>query len=341
MTTPARPSVSILLPCRDAEPFLRECISSLEGQTEPRFEILTLDDGSTDRTREMLGAWAERDPRVRIFDREGSGIVAALQRLSREARASRIARMDADDISRPERLAEQIRLLKAAPHVAACGTGVRYFPRPLRGSGYRRYETWLNQLGDPAAVERDLFVECPIAHPTLMIRRAVFEAMGGYRETSGPEDYDLVLRLAAAGHALSNVPEVLHEWRLGDHRLSERSDRYSADAFRRLKVSFLTKGLVPADRPLVIWGAGKVGKAFARAWLGSGSPGIAAFVDLDPRKIGQTIHGATVIRPSELARLAARPFMLLAVGSPGARGEIRDVLDEMGYVELEDYRAVA
>lgn len=329
------------MPCRDAEPFLDACISSLEAQTESRFEALVLDDGSSDRTRELLGAWANRDPRVRLFEPDGSGIVAALQRLAREARAPRIARMDADDIAKPERLAAQVRLLSGAPDVAACGTGVRYFPRPASGSGYQRYQTWINGLTDVAAVERDLFVECPIAHPTLMVRRTAFEAVGGYRDTAGPEDYDLVLRLAAAGHGLTNVPEILHEWRLGEHRLSERSDRYGPDAFRRLKISFLAHGRVPADRPLVIWGAGKVGKAFARAWLETGTRRIDAFVDLDPRKIGQTIHGAPVIRPAGLTDLQPRPYTLLAVGSPGARGEIREELDEMEFRELEDYRAVA
>ncbi|WP_419163138.1 glycosyltransferase [Candidatus Palauibacter sp.] len=348
MRDAAEPSVSVLLPCRDAGQFLGDCIESLRAQSESRFEVLALDDGSRDHTGALLQAWAERDSRVRLVDRDGSGIVAALRRLAREARSPLIARMDADDIARPGRLAAQLRLLARRPGIAACGTGVRYFPRPPAGSGYRRYEAWLNGLIDPVTVERNLFVECPIAHPTLMVRRDAFEAVGGYRETDGPEDYDLVLRLAAEGHGLTNVPETLHEWRLGAHRLSERSARYGADAFRSLKVSFLAAGRLPRDRPLVIWGAGKVGKAFARAWLRQPAPRgsmvpIAAFVDLDPRKIGQNIHGAVVIRPEALPEFAApvRPYVLLAVGSPGARREIREALDAMDYREIEDYRAVA
>ena len=342
MSDASTPRVSVLLPCRDAAPFLAECIASLGAQTERRFEVLALDDGSTDGTRSLLDAWAGRDPRVRLVDRDGSGIVAALRRLSREARAPLIARMDADDIARPGRLAAQGRLLADHPRIAACGTGVRYFPRPPAGSGYRRYEAWLNGLHDPAAIERDLFVECPIAHPTLMVRRHAFEAVGGYRETGGPEDYDLILRLAAAGHGLANVREVLHEWRLGAHRLSERSVRYAPAAFRRLKTSFLSAGSLPPGRPLVIWGAGKVGKAFARTWLDEGGA-FSGFVDLDPRKIGQNIHGATVIRPADLATFAAsaRPYILLAVGTPGARDDIREALGAMAFRELVDYRAVA
>lgn len=348
MTGAGAPRVSILLPCRDAEPFLGTCIESLAAQSEPRFEVLALDDGSRDGTGPLLRAWAERDSRVRLVDRDGSGIVAALRRLSGEARSPLLARMDADDVARPGRLATQLRLLARRPGIAACGTGVRYFPRPRRGSGYLRYERWINGLTEPAAVERDLFVECPIAHPTLMVRRDAFEAVGGYRDTAGPEDYDLILRLSAAGCRMTNVPQVLHEWRLGPHRLSERSDRYGPDAFRRLKIAYLANGRIPEGRPLVIWGAGKVGKAFARGWLeqgGSASPvrPVEAFVDLDPRKIGQSIHGAVVLRPEDLPAFGApaRPYMLLAVGSPGARSEIREALQALGFAEIEDYRAVA
>lgn len=360
MTGAGGPRVSILLPCRDAEPFLGACIESLGAQSESRFEVLALDDGSRDGTGPLLRAWAGRDPRVRLVDRDGSGIVAALRRLSSVARAPLLARMDADDIARPGRLVAQLRLLARDSGIAACGTGVRYFPRPAPGSGYLRYESWINGLSEPAAVERDLFVECPIAHPTLMVRRDAFEAAGGYRDTRGPEDYDLILRLAGAGCGMTNVPQILHEWRLGPHRLSERSARYSPGAFRRLKIAHLANGRVPAGRPLVIWGAGKVGKAFARGWLEPGGPAepggsagqdssasrrrrVEAFVDLDPRKVGQNIHGAIVLRPEELPAFGApaRPYVLLAVGTPGARREIREALQALDFREIEDYRAVA
>ncbi len=373
MAVPAPPRVSILLPCRDAAPFLDDCIASLAAQTEPGFEVLALDDGSRDRTGARLAAWAEADARVRVFPSCGRGIVAALERLRREARAPFIARMDADDVARPERLATQLALLRAQPDIAACGTGIRYFPRALVRSGYRRYESWINGLATWSDVARDLFVECPIAHPTLMIRRDALRSVGGYRELEGPEDYDLVLRLAAAGRRLANVPRILLEWRLGEHRLSVASPRYAPAAFRRLKVDWLRRGFVPPDRPVVVWGAGKVGKAFAREWnrqcrpaRGAGAAGdsaenagpypaeaprgrvwpapVAAFVDLDPRKIGQTIHDAPVIAPDQLGGLeggGARPYVLIAVGSPGAREEIRGALDSVGFRELADFRAVA
>jgi len=261
VTSPPIPRVSILLPCRNADAHLDDCIDSLAAQTESRYEVLVLDDGSSDGTLARLAAWAERDPRVRPVEAKRRGIVPALNAMAAAARAPILARMDGDDVARPRRLSAQLDLLDASAEVAACGTGVRYFPRDRAGSGYRRYEAWLNGLTGWEAIERDLFVECPIAHPTLMILRRILKELGGYREFDGPEDYDLVLRLAGAGHRLANVSDVLLEWRLGPDRLSEASDRYSAAAFRRLKIEHLRAWVVCesriARRRLVVWGAGK------------------------------------------------------------------------------------
>ena len=348
MSSPPLPRVSIALPCRDAMPHLDACIDSLRAQTEGRYEVLVLDDGSTDGTHDRLVAWVERDPRVRPVETERRGIVPALNALAAVARAPTIARMDADDVAHPTRLAAQLALLDRSPDLVACGTGVRYIPRSLAGPGYRRYEGWLNGLTESRALERDLFVECPIAHPTLMIRRRILEDLGGYREFDGPEDYDLLLRLAAAGHRFANVPEVLLDWRLGPDRLSETSGRYSRNAFRRLKIEHLRSGPLAsggAGRELVLWGVGKVGKTFLRAWLAAGGKTFDALVDLDPRKIGQNIHGSPVVRPEALRprfdSVGDRPFVLVAVGSPGAREEIRDSLDSMGASDIADYRVVA
>ncbi len=336
-----RPRLSILLPCRDSHAFLGGCLASLRAQTLAEFEVLAVDDASTDGTRRCLERWARRDARVRVLAGEGRGITAALTLAADRAATGMLARMDADDMAHPRRLELQWRFLEQRTDVAACGTGVRYFPRHRMGSGYRRYEAWLNSLHDPEAIDRDLFVECPLAHPTLMIRAEALGEVGGYRECGWPEDYDLVLRLHRAGRRLANLPEVLLRWRIVADRLSMRSSRYSAAAFRRCKVHHLLRGYLPPGRPVVVWGAGRVGKPLARELLRHQLQP-AAFVDLDPRKIGEEIHGAVVHPPAWLSdRQSPRPFVLAAVGSPGAREEIRESLDGMGYEERVDYRALA
>lgn len=339
----ALPAVSVILPCRDAARWLPGCIGSLERQTLPGFEVLAIDDRSVDTTSTLLQSWAAHDSRIRVLEAKDVGLVTALREAAGKARAAKIARMDADDIAHPDRLAAQSAFLDRHPDIAACGTGVRLFPRGELGSGYRRYEKWLNGLRTPEQIARDLFVECPIAHPTLMLRAADLETVGGYLHRGWPEDYDLILRLHAAGRRLANLPRVLLGWRVRRDRLSLCSPTYAPEAFRLCKVHYLVQEL-PEGRPPFVWGAGRVGKAFALALRRRGR-GPTAFVDLDPRKIGQRIHDLPVLDraglEAQLSPMAARPYVLIAVGSPGAREEIREALAAFGMRETEDFRAVA
>ncbi|MGH7502526.1 MAG: glycosyltransferase [Longimicrobiales bacterium] len=333
------PRVSILLPCRNADAYLSDAIASLEEQTFGDFEVIAVDDGSTDDTANILNAWATRDGRVRVSHMPPRGIVRALQVAAGASRAPLLARMDADDIASPDRLKRQIAYLDARPDVVACGTRIRYIPRSAVKDGARRYELWINSLSEPALLERDLFVECPIAHPTLLVRRAAFERAGGYRETAWPEDYDLVFRLWRAGGRLANVPEVLLDWRESQTRLSRTDARYTEDALRRCKVHHLAASLLDGVDRVIVWGAGPVGKAFARMVAETGRR-MAAFVDVDPRKIGQTVYAAPVIAPAGLNAFRG-VFVLAAVSGAGPRAEIRAALDAADWREMRDYCAVA
>jgi glycosyltransferase involved in cell wall biosynthesis len=337
--------LSILLPCRDAAAELPEAIASLRAQTFADFEVIAVDDGSVDATPDVLLDWARGDHRVRVLQGHRRGIIAALAAGLAAARGRLVARMDADDIAAPDRLEKQVRRLRHEPGLAACGTAVRYFPADRVRAGARRYERWLNSLQTHDRIVRDIFIECPIAHPTLVARRHALLAVGGYRDMGWPEDYDLVLRLWAAGYRLANLPETLYQWREGEGRASRTDPRYRPGPFRQVKVHFLRRTLLAGDRPAVVWGAGPVGKGFARALARAGTR-VAAFVDLDPRKIGQTIHGAPVIEPAAVGRYAgpgapAGALVLAAVGQDGARAEIRAECRRLGLVEGRDFVAVA
>jgi glycosyltransferase involved in cell wall biosynthesis len=332
------PRISVLLPCRDAAAYLDEAVASLLAQTFPDFEVVAVDDGSADDTPARLAGWARRDERVRVFRRPGGGIVAALNDALAAARGDVVARMDADDVAEPARFERQLALLDAQPHVAACGTRVRYFPRTAVRDGARRYEAWLNSLHHPADLARDSFVECPIAHPTLMVRARALRDVGAWRDVAWPEDYDLVLRLLAAGHALANVPDVLLRWRERPDRLSRTDDRYSTAAFHRCRAHHLARSVLGGRRAVVI-GAGPVGKALAKA-LAAEAVSIAAFIDVDPRKVGQTIHGAPVLPRDALGRFRGA-YALAAVGNAKARNEIREWLRSAGWREGEQFCAAA
>jgi glycosyltransferase involved in cell wall biosynthesis len=333
------PRISVLLPCRNAAEHLVQAIQSLRLQTLRDFEVVAVNDGSMDNTRSILERWAEEDQRVRIVDSYGIGVARALRLGSEMCRGELLARADADDVAHPRRFADQVELLDARPDVAAVGTHVRYFPREAVGWGARRYQSWLNGLAEPDSLARDMFVECPLAHPTLMVRREALDAVGGYRANGWPEDYDLVLRLHASGARLANVPKVRHFWREGDERASRTDPSYSAEAFRRCKIHYLRRCLPQSRDAVYVWGAGRVGKEFARAVARAGAE-LRGFFDIDPRKIGQRVYGAPVYDAAE-ADSRRDAYLLVAVGAPGARDLIRAELREAGLNEPFDFCCVA
>jgi glycosyltransferase involved in cell wall biosynthesis len=324
------------MPVHDAAPFLEEALDSLEVQSLGDFEVVAVDDGSSDGSAELLRDRAGRDPRLRVIHQEHSGIVAALETARAAARAPYLARMDADDRAEPDRLQWQLDLLEGRPGLVACGTHVRYFPRDGLKDGALRYERWLGTVVDEDAVDREMFVECPLAHPTFFMRSEAVAAVGGYRASGWPEDYDLLHRLHGLGR-IGVVPQVLLHWRDRPERLSRTGPDYTEEAFRSCKVHYLLRRY--PGRALLVWGAGPVGKAFAREVLAAGGE-LAAFVDLDRRKIGQVIHGATGIAPDAVQGHEGS-LCVAAVGQSGARGEIREALVSLGWRELEDFVAVA
>ena len=330
------PHISVVMPVFNAADTLGEALESVLAQTFTDWELVTVDDGSTDASLEMLRACAARDPRIRVLAEGHAGIVAALRTGCSRARGPLLARMDADDVALPGRLGEQAALFAAMPGLALCGARVATLGCPS-GSGRKRYEAWINALIDHDAIVRELFVECPLPHPTFMMPRAIYEAVGGYRETGWPEDYDLAMRVWMAGGRFAKPEPVLLHWREHPGRLSMNDPRYSPEAFRALKRHYLFQTfLKDAERGFYQWGAGEVGKKWLREW----TLAPAAVVDINPRKIGRAIHGVPVIPPEGLPP-PGHALIVVAVGAPGARDEIRAWLEPRGYRETAHYLFLA
>lgn len=325
------PRVSIVLPFHNAAATLPACLASLRAQSLGDWELLAIDDGSTDGGAEIARAAGRADPRIRLVQPGRVGIVEALRLGCADARAPFLARMDADDTARPDRLAAQLALLAAHPDWAVCGARVDC-PDPV-GSGRARYLDWINALATPEDIAREIFVECPLPHPTFFLRRDAYEAVGGYRDPGWAEDYDLLLRLWRAGWGLGKAPDTLLAWSERPGRLSMTDARYSPAAFRACKRHHLRRSLLPPAQRFFQWGAGEVGKPWLREW-GTDAP--EAVVDIRPGKIGQRIHGVPVIPPDDLPPPGeARIFV--AVGTPGARDLIRRWLAARGHVEGADF----
>lgn len=326
------PRVSVLLPVRDEEPYLAECLDSLSAQTLNDFEVIVVDDGSTDASAQIAAEHARADSRFVVLRQEPLGMVAASERARAEARAPLIARMDADDVALRERLELQIAAIEEEG-LAAVGGRVEYFPDPT--DGLRAYADWLNSLVTVESALRDLWVECPLPGPGLT-GRAEFVS---YRDEGWPEDYDLVLRIWERGGRFRNLDRPVLRWRDHPRRLTRTTQAYTLDAFRRCKVHFLRRTLLAERRAAVVWGAGPTGKAFARELLAAGTP-LAAFVEVDPRKIGKRIHGAPVVSVEHAGGFPGA-LALGAVSGPEGRARLRELAADLGLLEGTDFVAVA
>lgn len=331
----APPAVSIVLPFHEAGATLPAALASLRGQSFLDWELIAVDDGSTDGGAAAVSAWAGEDARVRLLSPGRVGIVEALRMGCAAARGEYLARMDADDVAHPERLAAQHALMEAHPDWAACGTQVEA-GGPV-GNGRARYLDWVNGLVSPGAIAREIFVECPLPHPTFFMRRSAFASVGGYRDLGWAEDYDLLLRFWRAGLPMGKVAAPLLTWTERPGRLSMVDARYSPAAFRACKRHHLRQSFLPPGRRFYQWGAGEVGKPWLREW---GAAGPEAVVDIRPGKMGQRIHGVAVIPPEGLPA-AGTAGVVVAVGTPGARDIIREWLVPRGHVEGADFLFLA
>lgn len=329
--------MSVLLPARNAESTLPACLASIRRQSEVRWECIVVDDGSTDGGRDIARRIAAADARFRVVSLPQVGLVAALNEGLRHCRADLVARMDADDLMHRERLAVQAAHLDGNPALAAAGCHVRLFPRDGLSPRIREYEAWLNGLRDADEVARDAFIECPIAHPSLMMRRSM--AALGYDDRGWPEDYDLVLRALAHGLRIGVVPRRLLSWRRHPGTLSRQDPKYAREQFFRCKAHYLAAGYLAASSEYVLWGFGATGKALRKALAAVGKRP-SHIIEVHPRRLGRRIHGAPVLPPEGMADLRGRPAVV-SVARERPRTDVREILAGMGFAEGRDYVCAA
>jgi glycosyltransferase involved in cell wall biosynthesis len=203
------PAISVLMPVYNGARYLAEAVESILAQTYRDFEFVIVDDGSTDRSPTMLDEYARRDARIKVVRRANTGIVGALNNAIAESKAALIARMDADDVSLPDRLEKQVAYMRDHPECVALGSRV---------TGIDPYGCVLFQSEHKLAhdeIDAELLngVGWAIVHPAAMLRRDAVEEVGRYRpEWQWVEDLDLFLRLAEIGK-LANLPDQLLRYR--------------------------------------------------------------------------------------------------------------------------------
>lgn len=226
--------IDVVIPVRNGETTIEYAISSILWQSLPEFILWVVDDGSTDNTPRLVEQLAARDSRIRLLRNKGSGISSALNVGIRAGNAPFVARMDADDISLPERFARQIATLHAEPQIAVLGSRFTYF-----GDAHGVPPVPISERACAVAVK--LF--SPFCHPTTMMRRTALEALPDlYRsDFNHAEDYDLFSRLLV-DHQGANLDEVLLAYRVHGGQISKTKSREQSRIAHRISVASCARG---------------------------------------------------------------------------------------------------
>jgi len=335
------------MPVRNPGEYLRAAVQSVLEQTHQNLELLIIDDRSDDGAIEHTLSQFQ-DARIKVLESNGTGIVDALNYGINNASFDIIARMDGDDICHPERLTEQLNYKHLHPDVDIVGTRVELFSddQQVEG-GYLLYQSWINRLIDHQEIEREFFIESAIPHPTALFTRKDFEGLGGYRDSSWPEDYDLWCRALLAGLKFGKPDgEPMLYWRDHSSRTSRVDERYSNGEFIKCKAYYLAKYLSGTRniKDVCIWGAGPNGLKL-HDLLAANNIKTTNFIDVNQQLMGKCKKGIpiTIIQPSSLKQTRTLKaqlsdlFCVVAVASRGAREKIREFLCGLGLEEGKNF----
>lgn len=328
------PLVSIVMPFKNTASFLDECFSSIRNQSYINWELLAVNDHSTDDSLEIANRYAQQDERIQIFTNDGAGIIAALQKAYQKSSGDFITRMDSDDLMTQNKLSVMVKqLLQSGKGNIAHGL-VKYFSEDELGDGFRKYETWLNGLSKEGTNFNEIYKECVIVSPCWMVYRSDFDECSGFNSTIYPEDYDLAFRFYAAGLKCIPSQDVLHHWRDYSTRTSRTHKHYAFNVFLDIKVYYFLKLNYNSEKNLVVWGAGKKGKLVAELLMKNNIP--FSWICDNPKKIGKTIYDKELQSFTDLAHIE-NSQSIITVANPEAQKEIEKFFIERNKLPMKDY----
>jgi len=326
--------ISILIPVKNAAPFLSECLMSILGQTESSWEAIFVDDHSSDASLSILQTVAKRFPQIKVYSSENQGIVPALQVAYKHSKGEMITRMDADDVMPRDKL----ELLKN--HLNSLGPGhvatgkVRYFSKEKLGDGYIRYQNWLNDLAENNTHYQDLYKECVVPSAGFMIYRSDLDKIGAFDRPIYPEDYDLVFRFYQHGLQISAVKEVIHLWRDHSSRTSRNVAIYSGHFFD-LKLPYFLALTYDSNKQLLLFGAGKKGKLLAQKLIDRQIP--FHWLTNNPKKIGKDIYGKILLSEKDILLQPQAYQAIIVISAPEDVKEMNEYLSSTDMVKAVDY----
>ena len=319
------------MPVKNAGTYLKPCLDSILAQTYTNWELIAVNDGSTDGSAEVVSKYANENSNIHVVDSEGKGVVAALRKGYGLSSGEWIHRMDSDDLMPAEKL--QLLINRATLGTVVTGK-VSYFCDEYDiGEGFLKYADWLNEIMESGDFWRDVYKECPIPSSAWLMHRSDFERIGGFESDLMPEDYDLSFRIMEYNLKVVRVPHIVHHWRDSATRTSRNEKHYFPTAYIPLKVHYFLKIAHDSSKCLVLLGAGIKGKKMAKELLEKEIS--FKWYTNNPNKVGHDIYGIKLEDEQQIDFDSSQ--LILAISSPEDQLVIRNRLNELQKINNQDY----
>ncbi|MGB3150370.1 MAG: glycosyltransferase family 2 protein [Maribacter sp.] len=326
--------VSILIPFKNTASYLPECMDSIIRQTYTQWEVIAINDHSTDNSLKIMRNFEITDRRIKVLNNNGVGIIEALRSAYEMSKGVFITRMDSDDIMAGERLAFMVnQLLRHGKGHIAIGQ-VHYFSARGISSGYHRYEKWLNKLTKKGMNFKEVYKECVIPSPCWLVHREDLDACKAFEPNRYPEDYDLTFRFYERGLICIPCDKVLLHWRDYDTRTSRTSKHYAQNYFLDIKLHYFLKLDWDSNKALTVWGAGNKGKTIAKLLINQSIP--FYWVCNNPKKIGKDIYAQKLFNFDKLKSLH-NPQTIVTVANEEDQLFIKRYFSELNLKSMHDY----
>lgn len=326
--------VSVITPFKNTDKYLKECIESLIGQTYANWELIAVNDHSTDNSFKIVEEYAKKDSRIKLFDNYGNGIIEALRTAFAKSAGNMITRMDSDDIMTPDKLQILVgNLTERGVGNVAIGQ-VRYFSEVGISDGYARYEKWLNALIAKGICYEEIYKECSIPSPNWLVYKEDLIKCGAFDLDFYPEDYDLTFRFYKYGLKCIPCEQVTHHWRDYSSRTSRTNEHYTNNYFLDIKLRYFLELDYDSKRPLTVWGAGTKGKTIANHLVNKSV--LFHWICDNPKKIGHKIYDQELLNFNMLTGFE-NPQSIITVANEGAQLEILDYMNKQRMQPMKDY----
>jgi glycosyltransferase involved in cell wall biosynthesis len=330
------PFVSIIMAVKDTEPYLPDCLGSIIAQTYTNWELIAVNDHSSDRTPQILKEYAAKDKRIRVFDSgDNHRLIPTLQVAHKQCRGTLINRMDSDDKMPDYKLQVLVDEWQKHGKGTVIAGGTQHFVDEGEvGGGFLRYERWLNEVARQGKHYEEIYQECVIPSHSWIIHKEDFDSVGAFDPIVYPEDYDLCFRFYRHGLKVAGIDSILHFWRDRSNRISRTWEEYKDNRYFDLKLRYFYELDRDRKRSLVLWGAGRNGKDMAKLLQAKNDS--FHWVCDNQRKIGEQVYGVRMEHYDSIPQLD-NPQIMIVVTSPDGKQSIRKQLQTWNKKPVADY----